>query len=251
MRSIDLRSDTVTKPTPSMLEAMVSAEVGDDVYGEDPAVNRLQDYAAEMFGFDCALFCPTGTMSNQIGLKLHCAPMSEVILEEKSHVYNFEVGGIANLSGSSVRLIRGKNGKIRADQIAGAIRPEGDVHMVQSAVVSLENTTNMGGGDYYSREELEEIKEECDRHNLKLHMDGARLFNALQVSDLRARDIGRLFDTVSICLSKGLGAPAGSLLLCSRKDYFQAKRFRKALGGGMRQAGLSGCGCFVCVRASY
>jgi len=235
--TIDLRSDTVTKPSPAMLEAMCKAPVGDDVFGEDPTVNQLEAMAAGMFGMEAAIFCPSGTMTNQVAIKCHTQPGDEVICEELSHVYQYEGGGIAVNSGCSVKLLRGELGKITADQVLEAVNPEADYKAI-SRLVSLENTTNRGGGSYYEFADIRGIKEVCSKNNLKLHLDGARLFNALVETEQTSAQYGAVFDSISICLSKGLGAPAGSLLL-GKKDFIKkARRVRKVFGGGMRQAGF-------------
>lgn len=234
--TVDLRSDTVTRPTPAMLEAMMHAEVGDDVFGEDPSVNRLQAYAANLFGHEAALFCPSGTQTNQIAIKVHTQPGDEVICDELSHVYNYEGGGIAFNSGASVRLLQGDRGIISPEQIIAAIQPD-NVHHPRTSLVCVENTCNRGGGGYYSLSQLQAIRATCQAHQLPLHMDGARLFNALVATGAQPQDMGPLFDSISICLSKGLGAPVGSLLIGSKAFIQRAMRVRKVFGGGMRQAG--------------
>ena len=238
MQSIDFRSDTVTRPTPGMLEAMMQAPVGDDVFGEDPSINTLEQKAAQLFGMEAALFCPSGTMTNQIGIKAHTQPGDEVICDFLSHVYQYEGGGIAFNSGASVRLLEGDRGRITAAQVQEAINNRMDVHKANSSLVVLENTSNRGGGSCYELTEIEHIKEVCLKNNLKLHLDGARLFNALVAKEQQPGDYGRLFDSISICLSKGLGSPVGSLLLGPQVYIQKARRIRKVLGGGMRQAGF-------------
>jgi threonine aldolase len=233
---IDLRSDTFTKPTPAMLEAMFAAKVGDDVFGEDPTVNQLEAMAMEMFGMEAAMFCPSGTMTNQIAIKCHTQPGDEVICEKLSHVYIYEGGGIAFNSGCQVKTIDGSLGKITQDQVVAAINAD-DVHKAKTSLVSLENTTNRGGGACYEVNEIQLIKEVCLNNDLKLHLDGARLFNALVATGQTAKQFGELFDSVSICLSKGLGTPVGSLLLGEASFIKKARRVRKVFGGGMRQAG--------------
>ena len=235
---IDLRSDTVTRPTEAMLDAMMSAKVGDDVYGEDEAVNTLQQTAAEMFGMESALFCPSGTMTNQIGIRVHVQSGDEVVCHELSHVYLYEGGGIASNSGCSVRLMRGEYGKFTAEELAENINPVDDSHSAMTRLVAIENTTNVGGGSCWDIADIEGIREVCDRNSLRLHLDGARLFNALVAKDESPKRFGELFDTISICLSKGLGAPVGSLLLGSKEHIAKAHRVRKSMGGGMRQAGF-------------
>jgi threonine aldolase len=234
---IDFRSDTVTRPTPGMLEAMISAPVGDDVFSEDPTVNHLEKIAAALFGKEAALFCPSGTMTNQIAIKCHTQPGDEVICDHLSHVYQYEGGGIAFNSGCSVRLLHGDRGRITAEQVLSAINPD-DVHKPVSTLVSLENTANRGGGSCYHFSDIESIKEVCLKNNLKLHLDGARLFNALVAKNETCKQYGEVFDTISICLSKGLGAPVGSVLIGPGDFIRKARRYRKVFGGGMRQAGF-------------
>ncbi len=234
---IDLRSDTVTKPSKGMLEAMMSASVGDDVYGEDPTVNALEQKAAEMFGMEAALFCPSGTMTNQIAIRLHTQPQTEVICHKYSHIHLYEAGGIAYNSMASLKLLEGEQGKITAESVAAAISPD-DVHACPSVLVSLENTMNKGGGSIYQLAEIQAIKDVCEKNGMKLHLDGARLFNALVETGDDPKAYGAIFDTISICLSKGLGCPVGSLLIGSKADIKRSKRIRKVLGGGMRQAGF-------------
>jgi threonine aldolase len=229
-----------------MLDAMMSAKVGDDVYGEDEAVNALQQTAADMFGMESALFCPSGTMTNQIGIQVHVQPGDEVICHELAHVYLYEGGGIASNSGCSVRLMRGNNGKFTAEDVAGNINPSDDSHSPMTRLVTIENTTNMGGGGCWDIADIESIREVCDQNDLRLHLDGARLFNALVATNESPKRYGALFDTISICLSKGLGAPVGSLLLGTNKHIGRAHRVRKSMGGAMRQAGyLAAAGTFA------
>ena len=243
---IDIRSDTVTQPTREMLAAMLQAQVGDDVFGEDPTVNALQEKAAELFGKEAALFCPSGTMSNQIGIKIHTQPGDEVICDELAHVYLFEGGGIAANSGASVRLLKGNRGRFTAEQVRENINRRDDSHLPWTRLVAIENTVNKGGGCCWDLREIERIRAVCQEHDIAMHLDGARLFNALVARNESPRDFGRLFDTLSVCLSKGLGAPAGSLLLGSRQLLAKAHRQRKVLGGGMRQAGyLAAAGLFA------
>jgi threonine aldolase len=235
---IDFRSDTVTRPTQEMLEAMSKAVLGDDVFGEDPAINALECMAAEMFGMEASIFCPSGTMTNQIAIKCHTQPGDEVICDQDSHIYQYEGGGIAFNSGCSVRLLAGDRGRITAAQVAEGVNTVGDVHKPVSRLVSLENTANRGGGSCYDMAEMVRIRQVCDTHGLSLHLDGARLFNALVVSQDDPKTYGDIFHSISICLSKGLGAPVGSLLLGDRRFIQKARRFRKIFGGGMRQAGM-------------
>jgi threonine aldolase len=236
-QAIDYRSDTLTKPSPEMLQAMMEAELGDDVWNEDPTVQALEQKAAAMFGMEAGLFCPSGTMTNQIAIKVHTQPGQEVICDIRSHIYNYEGGGIAFNSGCSVRLLNGDRGRLTAGQIEENINPD-DIHFPPTALVSLENTVNKGGGSYYQEEALAEISALCKKHKLPLHLDGARLCNALVASGQPAGVYGKYFDSISLCLSKGLGAPVGSVLLGNKDHIKQARRIRKAFGGGMRQAGL-------------
>ncbi|MBO0935636.1 aminotransferase class I/II-fold pyridoxal phosphate-dependent enzyme [Fibrella sp. HMF5335] len=235
---IDLRSDTVTRPTPAMLAAMMAASIGDDVFGEDPSVNALEQKAAAMFGMEAALFCPSGTMTNQLAIRTHVRPGDEVICDQLSHIYLYEGGGIAVNALASVALLAGERGKLTPELIAPAINNPTDPHRPLSRLVSLENTVNKGGGCYYTIPEIAAIRQLCDERGLALHLDGARLFNALAETGDAPEAYGRLFDSISICLSKGLGCPVGSLLLGSAAFIAQAKRFRKLMGGGWRQAGF-------------
>lgn len=237
-RIIELRSDTFTKPTPAMFEAMMAAKVGDDVFGEDETVNAIEQKTAKLFGMEAAIFCPSGTMTNQLAIRAHCIPGSEVICDEQSHVYIYEGGGIAVNAQSSVKLIRGEKGKITAAQVGNAINNPNDIHQPVTRLVSLENTSNRGGGSIYDFKEIANIKNVCDQNKLKLHLDGARLFNALAESTETPLDYGKTFDSISICLSKGLGCPVGSLLLGNTEIIKQTRRFRKLMGGGWRQAGF-------------
>ena len=234
---IDFRSDTVTKPTAAMLEMMMTAKVGDDVFGEDSSINELESLAAKMFSMEAALFCPSGTMTNQIAIKCHTQPGDEVICDESSHVYQYEGGGIASNSGASVKLLYGERGRITAEQVKTAINPD-DVHRAKTSLVSLENTSNRGGGSCYDFSTIKNIREVCTDHNLKLHLDGARLVNALVAKNETPEQYGKVFDSISICLSKSLGCPVGSLLLGKTEFIKKARRVRKVFGGGMRQAGF-------------
>jgi len=233
----DLRSDTFTKPTPEMLSAMMAAEVGDDVFGEDPTVNTLEKKAAGMFGMEAAIFCPSGTMTNQIAIRVNTQLQDEVICDFRSHIYQYEGGGIASNSGVSVKLLDGDRGRLNADDILRNINPD-DIHKPITRLVGIENTVNKGGGSFYDMAELKKIRDVCDCHNLVMHLDGARLFNALVETGEKPAEYGELFDTISVCLSKGLGAPVGSLLIGSKEMIKKARRVRKVLGGGMRQAGF-------------
>lgn len=235
---IDLRSDTVTRPTKEMQEAMWSAPVGDDVMGDDPTVNALQDKAANLFGMEAALFCASGTMTNQLAIRAHTQPGSDVICDKLSHIYLYEGGGIMLNSFSSVKLLDGDRGRINAAQVTDAISPEGDIHATVSRMVSLENTMNKGGGSYYDFKEINDIRKVCNKNGLAFHLDGARLFNALIETGESPKQYGQVFDSISICLSKGLGCPVGSLLLGTKEVITKAKRFRKVMGGGWRQAGF-------------
>lgn len=239
---IDYRSDTFTKPTPAMLDAMFKAPVGDDVFGEDPTINKLEAMSAEMFGMEAAIFCPSGTMTNQVAIKCHTQPGDEVICDKLSHVYIYEGGGISFNSGSSVKPIEGDRGRITAEQVLDAINPD-DIHKPHTSLVSLENTANRGGGSCNNFTEILKIKEVCLQHNLKLHLDGARLFNALVAKNETPKQYGESFDSISICLSKGLGTPVGSVLIGTRDLIKKARRVRKVLGGGMRQAGYLAAAC--------
>jgi len=233
----DLRSDTFTKPTAEMLEAMMTAEVGDDVFGEDPSINALEDKAASLFGMEAGLFCPSGTMTNQIAVRVHTQIQDEIICDIRSHVYQYEGGGIASNSGVSVKLLDGDRGRITASDVVQNINPD-DIHKPVTRLVGIENTVNKGGGSIYDIHELRNIKKVCDKNGLKMHLDGARLFNALVETGEPPSQYGEIFDTISICLSKGLGAPVGSVLLGSGEMIKKARRVRKVFGGGMRQAGF-------------
>ena len=242
---IDLRSDTLTKPTPAMLDAMMSAKVGDDVFGEDPTVSELEEKGAELLGFEAGLFCPSGTMTNQIAIRILTQPQDEVICDRKSHIYLYEGGGIASNSMVSVELVDGDRGRISPEHITNNIKPD-NIHFPRTRLVALENTVNKGGGCYYTMDQFKAIKEACNRHDLATHLDGARLFNALVETKENPKEIGALFDTTSMCLSKGLGAPVGSLLLSSKDHIKKARRVRKVFGGGMRQAGyLAAAGIYA------
>lgn len=236
--TIDLRSDTVTKPTQGMMEAMFNAQVGDDVFGDDPTVNALETKAAHLFGMEAALFCTSGTMTNQLAIKVHTHPGDEVICDKLSHIYLYEGGGTMANSHVSVKLLEGDKGRLSAAQVAASFNNAEDIHQPLSRLVSLENTMNKGGGCYYQLADIEAIRGVCDDKNLKLHLDGARLFNALVETNETPAQYGQLFDSISICLSKGLGCPVGSLLLGSHSFIKQARRVRKRFGGGWRQAGF-------------
>ena len=237
MMNVDLRSDTVTKPTTGMLEAMFKAKVGDDVFGEDEAVNELEQKAAAIFGMEAGLFCPSGTMTNQIAIKCFTQPLDEVITDQTSHVYRYEGGGISFNSAASVRLLNGYRGIVTAEMIEPEINAE-NLHYPHSSLVVLENTVNRGGGSCYTLEQIKPIAALCKQKGLRLHLDGARIFNALAYTGDKAADYGKYFDGISVCLSKGLGAPVGSVLLAGKETIKYARRVRKVLGGGMRQAGF-------------
>lgn len=236
--NIDLRSDTVTQPSPGMMEAIMNAKVGDDVYKEDPSVNELEKYVADFFGMDEALYFPTGSMANQAAIKLHTQPAEQLICDHYGHVYNYEGGGVSFNSGVSCKLIEGVRGKINATQVEAAINPPDFYHSPKTSLVCLENTTNKGGGACYELSEIKAIREVCNRHDLGLHLDGARIANALVYKKQDPKDFGQLFDTITICLSKGLGAPMGTVLVGNKKRMQNAMRVRKVLGGGMRQVGF-------------
>ncbi len=242
---VNLISDTVTRPTAPMLDAMFRAEVGDDVFGEDPTVRALENKAAALFQKEAAVFCPSGTMTNQIAVKVHTRPLDEIVMEESSHVYQYETGGYAFHSGVGVNLLRGINGKMTADQVAAAVKPLQD-WLPRTSLVVLENTCNKGGGSYYTVAEMQSISTQCRELGLKFHLDGARIFNALVETGETPAQTGSLFDSISICLSKGLGAPVGSLLLGDAAFIREARRVRKVMGGGMRQAGyLAAAGIYA------
>jgi threonine aldolase len=237
MMIIDFRSDTVTKPTQGMLQAMMAAKVGDDVFGEDPSINELEQMSADMFGMEAGLFCPSGTMTNQIAIKCHTQPGDEVICDESAHVYQYEGGGIAFNSGASVKLLYGDRGRMNAEQVKAAIN-EDDNHKANTSIVCLENTNNRGGGSCYDFNEIKKIKQVCLANDLALHLDGARLWNAMVAKNETPKQYGETFDSISICLSKGLGCPAGSVLLGKKEFIKKARRMRKVFGGGMRQGGF-------------
>lgn len=239
---IDFRSDTVTKPTKEMLETMFSAPVGDDVFGEDPTINELQDFAASYFGKEAALFCSSGTQTNQIAINVHVQPGGEVICHEESHIYKYEGGGIAKNSGASVRLLQGDRGRLKLEAIAKWINNPEDVHFPLTQLVSLEDTANRGGGAIYDFEEIKKIRQFCLTNKLPLHLDGARVMNALVETGIDPKIYAAEFDSISICLSKGLGAPVGSVLVGSAEFIKKARRVRKVYGGGMRQAGIIAAG---------
>jgi threonine aldolase len=246
MMIADFRSDTLTKPTKEMLDAIFSAEVGDDVFGEDVTVNKLENMAALMFGKEAALFCPSGTMANQIAIKAHTNAPGELICDQLSHVYLYEVGGIAFHSGLNVNLTAAERGILKAEDISSRINPETDMHKALTQLVVLENTCNKGGGSCYDLDNIKSISKLCKEKNIRLHLDGARIFNAMAVKGYNALQIGSEFDSISICLSKGLGTPMGSVLLGDSIFINKARRLRKLFGGGMRQIGfMAAAGIFA------
>lgn len=237
MPPVDLRSDTVTRPTPAMRAAMATAEVGDDVFGDDPTVNRLQERVAALLGQEAALFVPSGTMANQLAIRSVCEPGDELIIDQTTHSYNYEAGGPAALAGVSVALMPGPRGLFTPDQVEALVRPHDD-HFPRSRMVIIENTNNRGGGSVWPVESVAAIRSAADRHGLHVHLDGARLMNACVARGLKPTDYTRHVDSVSLCFSKGLGAPVGSILAGRREFIVRAHRFRKMLGGGMRQVGI-------------
>jgi threonine aldolase len=241
-KTIDFRSDTVTKPTPAMLHAMFSAEVGDDVFGTDPSVNALEEKAAHLFGMESALFCPSGTQTNQIALQLHCGRLDEVVCDFTAHIYQYETGGYAHNGGIAIKPIHTSLGKLEAKNLAQYINPDFD-WLPRTALICIENTCNRAGGLIYTLEEMTSLSHTCRQLGVKFHLDGARIFNALVELNIQPNEIGHLFDSISICMSKGLGAPVGSLLLGKRKDIKMARRLRKVMGGGMRQSGYLAAAC--------
>jgi len=243
---IDLRSDTVTKPTQGMKTAMFEANLGDDVFAEDPTVNALEEKVAHLFGHEAAIFCPSGTMTNQIAIKMHTQPLDEVICDKLSHIYKYEVGGYANNSGVCVKTVDGNRGRISPKHITDNINPDFDWLPISRLVV-VDNTCNKGGGSYYTLDQLSQLSKICQENQLKFHLDGARLMNALVESKNSTQEIGNLFDSVSLCISKGLGAPVGSVLTGTKTDIRKARRIRKSMGGGMRQAGFLAAACIYAI----
>ena len=249
---IDLRSDTVTKPTPAMRRAMAEAEVGDDVYGEDPTVNRLQELAAEIFQKEAALYVPTGSMGNQIAVKLHTRPGNEVVIEERGHIYNFEMATMAAFSGCVARPVHSKDGSgiLTWDEIAGALHANAAYYVAPTGLIAIENSHNLAGGSVMPRARVEEICERAHAIKLPVHLDGARIFNAATALGETVADLARPVDSVMFCLSKGLGAPVGSMLLGTKAFIDQARSVRKMLGGGMRQAGVIAAAGLVALEES-
>ena len=238
---IDLRSDTVTRPTPAMRRAMANAEVGDDVYGDDPTVNRLQERTAALLDKEASLFVPSGTMANQLSIRVHTQPGDEIIAHKESHVYFYEVGAPAAISGCSLKLLEGKHGQFDAEAVDAAVRPI-ESHYPQTSLVIIENTHNRGGGTCWPVEAIQAIREVADRHGLRMHLDGARLMNACVAKGVEPPEYTKYFDTVSICFSKGLGAPVGSIVAGTASTIRRVHRFRKMFGGGMRQVGIIAAG---------
>ena len=239
---VDLRSDTLTKPSPGMLDAMINATVGDDVFNVDPTVNELETKAAAMFGMESGLFCPSGTMTNQIAIKSHTNPLDEILCDELSHIYNYETGGFAFNSGVSIKLLKGDRGRFSSKDILENIQPDFD-WLPNTSLVSIENTCNKGGGCFFTIKQMQILSETCKHAKLKFHLDGARIFNALLELKKKPLDLKGYFDSISICISKGLGAPAGSVLLGSKEFIKRSRKFRKVMGGGMRQAGYLAAAC--------
>ena len=243
---INLISDTITRPTPKMLQVMMAAKVGDDVFKADPTVIQLQDKMAELVGKEAALFFPSGSMANQVAIKIHTQPAEQMICDKWAHVFNFEGGGAAFNSGISCSLLDGKRGMFTAEQVEKAINDPENYHTPITSLVAVENTTNKGGGACWDYTELQKIRKVCDAHHLAYHLDGARLFNALVAKNETPKQYGDLFDTISICLSKGLGAPIGSVLLGTKEQIKKAVRIRKLYGGAMRQVGyLAAAGIYA------
>jgi len=234
---INLISDTFTIPSKGMISAMMRAEVGDDVFKEDPTLNRLEERVSNLFGKQAGLFFPSGTMSNQAAIKIHTQPGDQLICDHYSHIYHYEGGGVSFNSGVSCRLVKGKRGLLNKKQIEEVINPPDFYHSPPTTLVSLENTSNKGGGTCYDLKSLKSISSLCKENNISIHLDGARIWNAMIATNTNAIDYGKLFDTISVCFSKGLGCPIGSMLLGTNETIKKAIRYRKVLGGGMRQVG--------------
>ena len=242
---INLVSDTVTKPTPGMLDAMMHAEVGDDVFGQDPTTNSLEKKMADMFGMEAGLFCPSGTMTNQIAIKAQTQPLDEILADEISHIYRYELGGYGFHSGVAIHVMRGDRGIIQEHMIHEGVKPPADWNP-RTKLLCLENSINMGGGNYYTLDQIKTLVGTARQHQLRVHLDGARLFNVLVETGDTPKDYGKQFDSISICLSKGLGTPVGSILISDKETIAQGRRIRKALGGGMRQTGyLAAAGIYA------
>ena len=239
---IDLRSDTVSKPSKGMLEAMFNAQVGDDVFAEDETVAALERKVADLFGMEAGLYCPSGTMTNQIAIKAHTQPLDEIICDQLAHIYNYETGGWAFHSGVSIKLIPTERGILTPEAIESAIQPDFD-WLPNTSLVCIENTVNRGGGSVYTLEEMKNIQPVCEKYGLKYHLDGARIFNALIAKNYQPKDLHGIFDSISICFSKGLGAPIGSVLIGSKAFIKKSRKLRKVMGGGMRQAGFIAAAC--------
>ena len=247
---IDLRSDTVTQPTSKMRQVMLAAPVGDDVLGDDPSVNELETYVAALLGKEAAVYMPSGTMTNQVALRSHTQPGDEIVLEAEAHIYYYEGGGPAALSGVSCRLLPGEGGIFSAAAVEKTLRPD-DPHFPRTRLVCIENTHNRSGGRIFPLKTIREIADVCQQNNLQLHMDGARFWNACIATGLSPKEYAAPFDTVSVCFSKGLGAPVGSALVGSAKKIATARRFRKMFGGGMRQAGMIAAGALYAVQHQF
>jgi len=242
---IDFRSDTVTKPTKPMLDYMFNSEVGDDVFGEDPTINELEKLGADLFGMEAGLYCSSGTQTNQIAINVHTNPGDEIICHEEAHIYRYEGGGIARNSQVSTRFLRGDFGRMNPNEIIDNINPD-NLHYPVTSLVSIEDTSNRGGGKVYNFNDIKKISKICKDNKLKFHLDGARVFNALAINGIDSKTYGQQFDSISICLSKGLGAPVGSLLLGTKEFIHKSRRVRKFFGGGMRQAGIiAGAGVYA------
>ncbi len=247
MKTVDLRSDTVTKPSPAMREAMFKAEVGDDVFGEDPTVNELQQVVSKMFGKEDALFVASGTMGNQLALKTHTQPGNEIICEADCHIFKYEAGASGMLSGAQMHIVKGEKGILKVGQVEEAINHE-DIHSAPTALIALENTHNRAGGTVYPIEEIKKISALARERKIGLHLDGARLMNACVAENIKPMEYGKYFDSISLCFSKGLGAPVGSVLAGTAKFIEKARYYRKAFGGGMRQAGFLAAAALYALR---